>query len=202
MLLYLVLDLSLLRGDSRESNLGKLFATVTRTLLSSPPDDLTFGYTIYDSHVGGYMVSYQLNMVAQGCGIPKNVATTSACDLTRDDLINFLTLVKLATDKHVVEELNLRTSRNSRSSDIPAVETCKVLHTVLKTTCVHKLQKSLAGASDDLSHSSSQQEAQYAGSKYGYLLIMTPSLARTTCCTGTWGRKRWKGAKGTLRRRF
>jgi len=202
MLLYLVLDLSLLRGDSRESNLGKLFATVTRTLLSSPPDDLTFGYTIYDSHVGGYMVSYQLNMVAQGCGIPKNVATTSACDLTRDDLINFLTLVKLATDKHVVEELNLRTSRNSRSSDIPAVETCKVLHTVLKTTCVHKLQKSLAGASDDLSHSSSQQEAQYAGSKYGYLLIMTPSLGSDDVLHGYVGKETLEGCKGNVEEAF
>ena len=203
MLLYLVLDLSLLRGVCREANLAKLFATVTRTLLSSSPDvsDITFGYTVYDSHVGGYMLSYQLNMVAQGMGIPKNVATTSACDLTRDDLVNFLTLAKLVTDKHVVESLNLRTSRNSRSSDIPAVETCKVLHTVLKTTCVHRLHSSLAGgASDDDAVTTSTQETP--GSKYGFLLMMTPSLGSVDVLHGYFGRETMEGCGGDVEKAF
>ena len=127
--------------------------------------DMTFGFSIYDSHVGGYMLSYQLNMVAQGMGIPKRVATTTGCDLNGDDLINFLTLITLVTDKNVVEELNLRSSRSSRSSDVPAVETSKVLHTLVKSTFMHKIQKASVG------NSSSSGE-----SFYGYLVIFTPSV--------------------------
>ena len=196
MLVYLVIDLSLLRGSSREENLGKLVASVTRTLLSDGDDATQFGFSLTDSHVGGYMLSYQLNMVAQGMGIPKNVATTSACDLTRDDLINFLTLVKLVTDKNVVEELKLRTSRNSRSSDIPAVETCKVLHTVLKTSCVHKLQESLVGNSS--SHSEGSQER----SRCGYLLIMTPSLGSKDVLHGYVGKETLEACEGDVGRAF
>ena len=197
MLIYLVIDLSLLRGSSREENLAKLVASVTRTLLCHADDDaMQFGFSLTDSHVGGYMLSYQLNMVAQGMGIPKNVATTSACDLTRDDLINFLTLVKLVTDKNVVAELNLRASRNSRSSDIPAVETCRVLHTVLKTTCVHKLQGSLAGSSSSLSGGSRE------GPRCGHMLIMTPSLVSKGVLHGYVGKDALEACGGDVGQAF
>lgn len=197
MLIYLVIDLSLLRGSSREENLAKLVASVTRTLLCHAGDDaMQFGFSLTDSHVGGYMLSYQLNMVAQGMGIPKNVATTSACDLTRDDLINFLTLVKLVTDKNVVAELNLRTSRNSRSSDIPAVETCRVLHTVLKTTCVHKLQASVGGSSSSLSGGSRE------GPRCGCMLIMTPSLGSKDVLHGYVGKEALEACGGDVGQAF
>ena len=75
-------------------------------------------------------------------GIPRHVAMTSASNLSGDDIVNFLTLVKLVTDKEVVAELKLRTSRNSRSSDIPAVELCKVLHAVIKSPYIQKLAPS------------------------------------------------------------
>ena len=167
--IFLVVDLSLLRGETREAYLAKLTSVISRTWMCVSRDchggDMTFGFSVYDSHVGGYMLSYQLNMVAQGMGIPTSVATTTGCDLNGDDLINFLTLITLVTDKNVIEELNLRTSRSSRSSDIPAVETSKVLHTILKSPWMHKIQKASAGdssSSDDL--------------HYGYLLIFTPSV--------------------------
>ena len=172
-MMYLVLDLSLLRGDNREEHLEKLIRTVSRTWMHVACDgrgqnnhsDITFGFNLYDSHMGGYMLCYQLNRVAQGMGIPKNVASTSGSNLNGDDLINFLTLIKLVTDKEVVDELNLRASRNSRSSDIPAVETSKVLHTAMKTPYMQKLQDT---SSTDSNSSDSAMS--------GYLLIFTPSL--------------------------
>lgn len=170
--IFLVVDLSLLRGETRDANLAKMTSVISRTWMyvvadqsNNPRGDVTFGFSVYDSHVGGYILSYQLNMVAQGMGIPKNVATTSASNLNGDDLINFLTLITLVTDKNVVDELNLRSSRSSRSSDIPAVETCKVLHTVLKSSFMQRIQKASSG-----SLTSSEN------SFYGYLLIFTPSL--------------------------
>lgn len=167
--LFLVVDLSLLRGETREAHLSKMTSVVSRAWMQisgeSQGGDVNFGFSIYDSHVGGYMLSYQLNMVAKGMGIPKNVATTTGYDLNGDDLINFLTLITLITDKNVVKELNLRESRSSRSSDIPAVETSKVLHTVLKSPYMHKIPKVCGG------NSSSSDD-----SFYGYLVIFTPSV--------------------------
>lgn len=95
-------------------------------------------------------------------GIPKHVAMTSASNLSGDDIVNFLTLVKLVTDKEVVAELKLRTSRNSRSSDIPAMELCKVLHAVIKSPYFQKLAPS---------------ESQTSGDVPGGLLVLfTPSM--------------------------
>ncbi len=199
MLIYLVIDLSLLRGASREENLAKLVAAVTRTVLSHAGEDaMQFGFRLTDSHVGGYMLSYQLNMVAQGMGIPKNVATTSACDLTGDDLINMLTLVKLVTDANVVAELNLRASRNSRSSDIPAVEMCRVLHTVLKTTCVHTLQASVEGGSSSLSGGSREGSR----TRRGCMLLMTPSLGSNDVLHGYVGKEALEACGGDVGRAF
>ncbi|KAI8113698.1 hypothetical protein M9435_003692 [Picochlorum sp. BPE23] len=162
--IYIVLDLSLLRGGDREEHLGRFVRVVSRTWLhcAGQNDDVSFGFTLYDSDVGGYMLSYQMNMVAQGLGIPKNVAATSGSDLNGNDLVNFLTLIKLVTDKQVMDELKLRTSRNSRSSDIPAVETCKVLRTVMKTSYMQKI------ACKDSSSSTDESS--------GLLLMFTPSL--------------------------
>lgn len=190
--IYIVLDLSLLRGGHREEHLARIIRVVSRTWLhcASQSEDISFGFTLYDSDVGGYMLSYQLNMVAQGlgtcwvldalhlhvhggyvyicvcvcvsAGIPKNVAATSGSDLNGNDLVNFLTLIRLVTDKQVMDELKLRTSRNSRSSDIPAVETCKVLRTVMKTSYMQKI------ACKDSSSSADESS--------GLLLMFTPSL--------------------------
>ena len=61
-----------------------------------------------------------------------------------------------------MDELKLRTSRNSRSSDIPAVETCKVLRTVMKTSYMQKI------ACKDSSSSADESS--------GLILMFTPSL--------------------------
>lgn len=68
--IYIVLDLSLLRGGDREEHLGRVIRVVSRTWLhcAGQNDDVSFGFTLYDSDVGGYMLSYQMNMVAQGLG--------------------------------------------------------------------------------------------------------------------------------------
>lgn len=95
-------------------------------------------------------------------GIPRHVAMTSASNLSGDDIVNFLTLVKLVTDKEVVAELKLRTSRNSRSSDIPAVELCKVLHAVIKSPYIQKLAPSESQTSGDVPS--------------GLLVLFTPSM--------------------------
>eukprot|EP00890_Picochlorum_soloecismus_P000999 jgi/Picsp_1/18/NSC_00018-R1_hypothetical protein CHLNCDRAFT_50408 [Chlorella variabilis] len=160
---YFVVDLSLLRGDQRKDNLEKLVCAVARAWLwMAQHEDWSFGFSLFDSDVGGYMLSYQLNMVAQGMGIPKHVAMTSASNLSGDDIVNFLTLVKLVTDKEVVAELKLRTSRNSRSSDIPAVELCKVLHAVIKSPYIQKLAPSESQTSGDVPS--------------GLLVLFTPSM--------------------------
>lgn len=78
---YFVVDLSLLRGDQRTDNLEKLVCAVTRAWLwMGQREDWSFGFSLFDSDVGGYMLSYQLNMVAQGMGEFLFIRRAVVCD--------------------------------------------------------------------------------------------------------------------------
>ena len=67
--LYIVLDLSLLRGESREEHLTQLVCSIARAWICLGCDDeVTFGFSLYDSQVGGYMLNYQLSRVASDMG--------------------------------------------------------------------------------------------------------------------------------------
>jgi hypothetical protein len=62
--IYFVVDLSLLRGLSRDAHLANLISVVARTYATYFQPDVSFGYKLFDSSCGDCAVDYYLQRVA------------------------------------------------------------------------------------------------------------------------------------------
>ena len=62
--IYIVVDLALLRGPDRDTNLANFISAVARTWATYHQPDISFGYTLYDSSCGEYAVNHYIQKVA------------------------------------------------------------------------------------------------------------------------------------------
>ena len=212
--IYIIVDLSVLRGPHRATHLGNLISAVARTWAVSYRPDISYGYKLYDSSCGDCAVNHYLQRVASELSkfefhvaifvslrphpshlspyteLPQRLHAPTATDLGSDDLALLFSLIDSATDDEFLEGRHLRQRRTSRSAEVPVQGFIRSLQAAISSSYLQKLANTHDDDDDDDDDATAASE--------GVIIACTPALGDAMSARVFVGATAFEAAGGNL----